>query len=102
MRGGSVFLVLALGLSACTNIHPRYGVNDFARVGDTKGIPTYSASDALAYGEEPDKEVAKLMQAACPRGDPQLISGFTMMMEGHPRKWYATFTCDDVIPETAQ
>jgi len=97
-RCGVALLVSALMLPACTNMHPRFGANDFARDGDRNGVPTYSASGALAYGEEAEEKVAKVMQAACPSGNPRLLSGYTMSMEGHPRKWNATFTCDETIP----
>jgi hypothetical protein len=76
----------------------RFGAEKFERAGDTNGIPTYHASGHLDKGDSGEAKAADVMQAACPDGNPKLVSGYVMTMNIVPRPmWNATFTCDQEI-----
>jgi len=94
----SLIVCVALSISAC--LSPlRFGAEDFKRVADTGGVPTYHASGHLDRDETGEAKAAKVMHDACPGGNPKLIDGLIMSMEVLPRRlWNATFTCDRVIP----
>ena len=96
-------LALACGLvpSACgsvSSVHPRFGADEFSRTRDTNGLPTYAAHGHLAFREQAEEKVAKVMQEACPAGNPRIVFGYTRFGDIGPRSWSATFTCNDVIP----
>ena len=93
-------IVSALSLAACSNVsgmHPRFGADDFSRTRDTNGLPTYQAYGHLGFREQPEEMVAKVMQEACPTGDPRLVDGHTRFGDVGPRSWSATFTCNQAI-----
>ncbi|GAB2175279.1 hypothetical protein [Dongia sp. agr-C8] len=89
---------LCLCLAACLT-PMRFGAESVERSGSTNGLPTYHAFGHLDRGESGEAKAAKVMQAACPDGNPQLVSGYVITMEIRPRPmWNATFTCDQEIP----
>jgi hypothetical protein len=97
LRRGSLIIV-GLCLSGCLT-PMRFGAEDFDRLPDTNGIPTYHASGHLDHGESGEAKAAKVMQAACPDGNPRLVSGYVLTFEPRPRPmWDANFTCDREIP----
>jgi hypothetical protein len=79
-------------------MHPRFGADEFRRSGDTNGLPTYSAYGHLGFREQAEEKIEKVMQEACPAGDPQMVSGSKRFGDIGPRSWNVTFTCNDVIP----
>ncbi|WP_459851013.1 hypothetical protein [Dongia sp. agr-C8] len=88
------------------NDHPAYGAEDFKRVEDAAGRPTYAIEGKVFYGMDPEREAKKVIAAACPTGNPTLLAGNAYSFNGQDRYgapasgtfWYATFSCDQVIP----
>ena len=86
--------------------HPAFGAGDFKRVEDAAGRPTYAIEGETYYGMDAEREVKKVIVAACPNGNPTLLSGNAFAFNGQDRYgapssgtfWYATFSCDHVIP----
>ena len=105
MRSLSAMLAMVLSLAACSNVsnmHPRFGADEFARTRDTNGLPTYRAYGHLGFREQAEEKVARVMHEACPAGDPRIVDGYTRFGDLGPRSWSATFTCNQVIPEIEQ
>jgi len=77
----------------------RFGAESIERAEDTQGVPTYYASGHLDPGETGESKASEVMQAACPNGNPILVSGSAMKINIVPRwMWNATFTCNEAIP----
>jgi len=73
-----------------------------SKYGNTNGKPTYSIFGPLNPGESPETKGEKIMQLACPAGDPRLtfseaISG-QMAGRGSNQPFFgADFTCNSVL-----
>jgi hypothetical protein len=101
-------IVLGLSLFGCYTPHPRYGADDFSRLEqDVNGIPAYLAVGRLGPNESAEEKVARTLYAACPRGNPRIISTQSMdttttvpnASKQRSTSWILRFTCDDVISE---
>jgi hypothetical protein len=85
--------------------HPAFGAEDFKRVADVAGRPTYALEGETYYGMDAEREAKKVITAACPNGNPTLLGGNAFSFNGQDRYgapssgtfWYATFSCDQVI-----
>jgi hypothetical protein len=91
---------VAFALSGCL-AGWKYGAAEIYRSEfDTNGLPTYGVWGSLGDDETWEMRATKVMLAACPDGDPQLVSGYVTTWEGQhaSRNWDATFTCNQPIP----
>jgi hypothetical protein len=98
-----VAILAAAGASGCTNTANTYGADQFVRISDTQGLPTYKATtntDKIIVLES-DPDVARVVQTACPDGHPHVLDGdFGMaIISWQTHNWWSvTFTCDHEIP----
>jgi len=105
---GAVLACAGSLLQACYTPHPRFGADDFSRLDkDTNGAPAYLAVGQLGPNESAEEKVAQTLKAACPRGNPQIISTQAMdttawvpnESKRRSTSWILRFTCDDIISE---
>ena len=89
----------ALGLTGCLSGW-KYGAAAIYRTVDLNGVPRYTAWGKLYDDETWEMKATKVMLAACPDGDPQLLSGSVTTSEGQQAgtTWDADFTCNHPIP----
>ncbi len=93
-------------LQGCSSDHAAFGAKDMKRVEDVRGRPTYSMEGKTYYGMDPEREANKVMLAACPNGNPEMLQGNAFSVKGQDRYgapvsgvfWYATFSCDQEVP----
>ena len=94
-------LAAAAGTTGCApGLKGAYGAQEFLRVSDTHGLPTYKAAGGS------DSDFLDVIKTACPDGDPQIVDGSTGVSYSMTtsRSWYTVyFTCDHEIdiPPTA-
>jgi hypothetical protein len=98
-----VSLAAGLAITGCAGTKGLYGAEQFVRINDTHGLPTYKASGADSDVDyfEAGKKAQEVMRAACPDGNPTLLDGQGVdqfIGEDTRRWWWATFTCEHVIP----
>ncbi|MES1150622.1 MAG: hypothetical protein ABUL54_01910 [Dongia sp.] len=105
MRIALLLLLAVVMLPGCSTSHPAFGADDMVRVDDQHGVPTYFAFGKLEDWETPEKKVASVLTAACPTGNPTVLTGDVMTFKGvdinrsdmHGKSWMVTFTCDQPV-----